>query len=390
MNRFKLFVTFIIPVSLLHLTAFGQSCQYVEEETLKASVETITELTAEIGVEVLTALGNIDFETIASDAVKMAMRNLDQGQAEARPNMTGHVGFQKEKVIEKMYPIRSHTKVSIANRYGKIKLHNWARREIKVAIRIRTAENSEKRAQEALDRVRIDESISENSISFKTNILADDSSWWSSLTSGATDRALQVDYEIYMPRENELALANRYGPIELGDRDGSVAISVSYGSLQAGRLQGPNNSLAVAYSSATIVYLNEGDVSVRYGGFKLSEAEKITLAMSTSSGGYIGKVNREADISLRYSGGFEMGLGPAIQKANIAASYSNVHIKPATDAAFNFSVSVSYGGFDYDHNRISIGSKSERSTSKSYTGYWNKAVNNSVSISSRYGGVSLK
>lgn len=389
MNRFKPFVTFIIPL-LLHLAAFGQSCRYVDEETLKSSVVAIDELTAEIGEEVLKALGDIDFHTIASDAVKMGVQNLDWTQPEVQPDMTSHYGFQKEKIIEKVYPICSQTKVSIANRYGKIRLHNWARREIKVTVRIRTAENSEKRAQEALDRVHIDESISENNVSFKTNILADDSSWWSSLTSGATNRALQVDYEIYLPRENELALANRYGPIELGDRDGRVAISVSYGSLQAGRLQGPNNSLAVAYSSAAIVYLNEGDVSVRYGGFKLSEAEKITLAMSTSSGGYIGKVNREADISLRYSSGFEMGLGPAIQKANVAASYSNVHIKPATGAAFHFSVSVSYGGFDYDPNRISIGSKSERNTSKSYTGYWNKAVNNSVNISSRYGGVSLK
>ncbi|MGV3761785.1 hypothetical protein [Parapedobacter sp.] len=301
----------------------------------------------------------------------------------------GHFLYQKERVTEYSYPINSRQSVHVDNRYGKITINNWAKNEIKVIVTVRTAENSERRAQEALDRVRIDQSRSSNTISFKTAIESSDSNWWSMLTSGTGDRTLRVDYDIYLPKKNDLALANRYGAIELADRDGQVDVSVSYGSLHAGRLNGLDNSLSVAYSKADIEYLNEGAVSVRYGGFTLSEAEKLTLAMS-SSGGKIGKINRQANISLRYSGGFEMGLGPSIQKASVAASYSNIHIRPSTDAAFNFDVAVSYGGFDYDHNRINIGSKSESHTSASYSGYWNKAVDNVVSISARYGAVSLK
>ncbi|SEL27439.1 hypothetical protein [Parapedobacter koreensis] len=405
MNRFNTFTLLLILCSLFHLGAFAQSDRHIQKETtLNTTVETIRELISKIGLEMLDALEDIDFETLADDIEEIAalseakaeqaaleIAGIDWEQFGNPYDMTSPLGFQKEKVIEKVYPINHHTKVSIDNRYGKITLHNWNRNEIKVTIKIRTAENSEKRAESAFDRVNIDESKSANSISFKTNIASsDESGWWSSLTSGTAHRALQIDYEVYMPKENELALANRYGAIELDDRDGKVAISVSYGSLQAGRLNGPDNSLAVAYSKADVQYLNEGDVSVRYGGFTLSETEKISLAMNISSGGYIGKVNREADISLRYSGGFEMGIGPAIQKANVAASYSSIHIKPADDAAFNFNVAISYGGFDYDHNRINIESKSEGNTSKSYTGYWNKAVNSSISISSRYGAVSLK
>ena len=415
-------------MSLLLLTtaAVAQPARDTHEKELKATVRSISQLATEIGMEVARAMKDIDFEAIGRDAEKLAalsevearkiaseieridfspiirqseaiavevaqgIAEIDWQQSWEEADAAHHFGFQKEKVIEKICPVNTNHKVSIDNRYGKITVHNWNRNEVKVTIKVRTAESSERRAQDALDRVRIDESKSSSNISFKTQIASGDSNWWSSLTSGGSDRSLSIDYEVYMPKGNELSLVNRYGAIELGDRDGKVDISVSYGSLNAGRLSSRANSLSVAYSKASIAYLNEGDVSVRYGGFTLSETEKLTLALSYTSGGRVGKVNGEADVSLRYSGGFQMGLGSAIKKANVAASYSSVDIRPVADASFNFDVAVSYGGFDYDRNRTNIDHKSESSTSKSYTGYWNKTGSNAVSVSSRYGAVSLK
>ncbi|MFB2117905.1 hypothetical protein [Parapedobacter sp. 2B3] len=419
MNRFKTYLALsVLPLSF----TMTVSAQSVDQGELQATVRSIGQLVTDLGDELGNVLKSIDVEALARDAEKLAslseqrtreitreleqveltplireseslaqeIAQLDWQRLLEQPDAMMNFGYQKEKVTEYSYPINSRQSVNIDNRYGKITINNWAKNEVKVVVTIRTAEDSERRAQEALDRVHINQSQSGNAISFKTAIESGDSNWWSMLTSGGGDRALRVDYDIYLPKRNELVLANRYGAIELSDRDGKVDVSVSYGSLHAGHLNGVGNSLSVAYSKAAVEYLNEGDVSVRYGGFTLSEAEKLTLAMSYSSSGKIGKINQRADISLRYSSGFEMGLGPAIQKASVAASYSNIHIRPASDAAFNFDVAVSYGGFDYDRNHINIGSKSESHTSASYSGYWNKAVDNVVSVSARYGAVSLK
>lgn len=398
------------------------SAQSADQQELRAAVRNIGQLADNLGDELNNALKSIDWDGLTQDAAKLASlseqhardikrefeqldltplihdseslaKEIDQLDwqriLEQPEKASAHFVYQKEKVTEYAYPINNRQAVNIDNRYGKITINNWAKNEVKIIVTVRTAENSERRAQEALDRVRIDQSRSANVIAFKTAIESGDSNWWSLLTSGTGDRALRVDYDIYLPQQNELVLANRYGAIELSDRDGPVNISVSYGSLQAGRLNSVENSLSVSYSKAEVTYLNEGDVTVRYGGFTLAEADKLTLAMS-SSGGKVGRINQRANISLRYSGGFEMGLGPSIKKASVAAAYSNIHIRPASDAAFNFDVAVSYGGFDYDRNRINIGSKSESHTSASYSGYWNKAVDNVVSISARYGAVSLK
>jgi hypothetical protein len=360
---------YLAPILCLMLLSMGTTAQSpkliadcCEQE---APLFAVTEVAAEIETEVAAAV---------------SARDIDVAPAGV---------FQKEKIIERNYRISSH-RINVDNRYGNITVHNWNRNEAKVTISIRTAERSESRAQEALERVHIDESKSGNSISFKTNIASGNSGWWSSLTGSTDDRALQIDYEIYLPKSNELALANRYGTIKLDDRTGKVAVSVSYGKLEAGRLSGRSNSLAVAYSKASMAYLNEGDVSVRYGELTLSEAEKLNLALSYSSGSTIDKVNRAAKVSLRYSGGFRIGLASTIQQADIAASYSSLEIQPAAEAAFGFNVAVSYGGFDYDSRRTHISTSSGGNTSKTYTGYWNKETGSSVNISSRYGTVQLK
>lgn len=382
MNKFNIQTIWVAFLCTCVLNAVAQPS--APEETKAAwdeALSNIKQIASEIQEDVSQSLASIDFEALQQNAAQIAA---------LAPSLNPSLfSFQKEKVIEKIYPVNSKHTLSIDNRYGKISIHNWNRGEVKVTVTIRTAENSERRAQDALDRVRIAESSSGNTISLKTNIASSDSNWWSSLTEGAGDRALRIDYDVYMPKRNDLTLSNQYGPIELDDRDGKVTLSVSYGSLRAGRLNANDNSLSVAYSKADIGYLYEGDVSVRYGGFTLSESERITLS-SSYSGGEIGRVNQEADIAVRYGSPFKMGLGPDIKKVNVAASYAKVNIEPAANAAFNFNVAISYGGFDYNQNLVNISDKSEGTTSKSYTGYWNKSVNNSVNISSRYGAVSLK
>lgn len=383
MNRFN------SPIVLLVLigTWGGESPAQTKnpnKQVLKTTVHNISQLAEEIGLEVANAVQQIDVEAIQRDVEQLAELSIEQlGDADL-------TGFQKEKVIEKVYSIKSNHRIAIDNAYGKVAIQNWNRPEVKAVITIRTAESSERRAEEALSRVRIDASQSGNTVSFKTHISSNESSWWSSLTSGSSDRALRVDYQVYLPRTNELIVANRYGAIELDDRDGKVTLAVDYGSLNAGRLNAKENALNVAYSKAELAYINGGDVSVKYGGFNLAEAETLHLTLSYSGGSNVGQINQEADINLQYSGGFQLGLGNTIQKANVSASYSNITIKPVVNAAFNFNVAVSYGGFDYDHNRTNIQSKSGSNTSKSYTGYWNKTVSNFVNISSQYGTVRLK
>lgn len=413
-------------LGIMLLTVFSVQAQpntaKFNKEEFQSVIKKVGELTSSIAEEVVNAMKEVDFSEITREAEKLAhvseiegrriseeLGKIDFSAIERQGEIIGeeiskidfeniweestpafnHL-YQQEKVIEKVYKIGAQDKLSIDNRYGKIKINNWNRNEFKVVVTITAGESSEKRAREAIERVEIQESKSGNQVSFKTVISSAESNWISSFLGSSGNHELKIDYEVYMPAGNELTLANSYGAIETGDRDGKFTVSVKYGSLKTGELRSKSNSIAASYSKATIGYLNEGNVAMKYGSLSISEADKVTASLSYSGNSDIGIVNNRANVSLKYSGGFKLGLGSRIHQANVEAAYSSLAIKPSPSAAFDFSTAVSYGSFDYDKAITKISHETKGNTSSSYSGYWNKSGNNTVNISAKYGSVTMK
>lgn len=418
----SLLIALILTGNIINVEAQDERQTTEQSET---AAKRMAELSTSIAESVTAALSEIDFSELARESEKLArlsaseahkaarlaqreieaidwselQREVAKAQAEiAEMNLAGlseqwtsieTAPYQEEKIIEKVYKAGRKDRLRIDNRYGRIKVNNWNRDEFKVVVRIKVGESSTRRAQEALDRVSINDSKSGNEVHFKTAIASAESGWFSSLT-GSRNQELSVNYEVYMPAGNELSLNNQYGPIETGDRDGKLNVVVRYGSLKTGKLNAPNNTISASYSKVDIASAQEAEIAVNYGGLTLGEIGKATISLSYSGNGQIRTVTESADISLRYSGGMSIGLGPDIKEANIAASYSHVVVSPAKDAIFDFNTAVSYGSFDYGPN-AKIQESAGGNTSKQYTGYWNTAsASNSVNISARYGSVTLK
>lgn len=393
-------------------------------EQLETVAKQLSELSASIAKDVAASIQEIDFTELVRESEKLARlsaaeaqkaalaaqheieaidlselhRELAEAQAEiANLDLSNlpeqwstleAAPYQEEKVIEKVYKAGQSDKLSIDNRYGRIKVTNWNRNEFKVVVKIRVGESSERRAKEALERVTIRDSKSGNEVRFQTSIASAETGWLSSLT-GSRNQELSVSYEVFMPAANELSLSNRYGAIETGDREGKLDVSVRYGSLKTGRLSAANNSISAQYSQVDIASAREAEIEVNYGGLTLGEIGKATISLSYSGNGKISSITESADISLRYSSGLSVGLGSNIKEANIAASYSSVVVSPAKNATFDFNTAVSYGNFNYGPN-AKVNESAGGNTSKQYTGYWNQTSGNSVNISARYGSVTLK
>src|SRR5690606_22489062 len=184
----------------------GNVLKSIDVEALARDAEKLASLSEQRAREITRELEQVELTPLIRESESLAQEiaQLDWQRLLEQPDAMMNFGYQKEKVTEYSYPINSRQSVNIDNRYGKITINNWAKNEVKVVVTIRTAEDSERRAQEALDRVHINQSQSGNAISFKTAIESGDSNWWSMLTSGGGDRALRVDYDIYLPKRNEL------------------------------------------------------------------------------------------------------------------------------------------------------------------------------------------
>jgi hypothetical protein len=108
----------------------------------------------------------------------------------------------------------------------------------------------------------------------------------------------------------------------------------------------------------------------------------------------MGKLKGAADFDLSYVGGFKIAeLGTAVKRVNVNASYSNVGLGIPGDNSFDFDITTTYGGFNYDNDKVTITSKSPSdnkhySSTKNYKGYFGKSGSAAqINIHSTYGGV---
>ena len=407
---FKKALLFTIIVAFIEAATAQTVSKYSESSKVNYNLN-------HIGADISNALRNvshelkkIDFEKVAVLA-ESAVNHLDRELSDI--DMADHINLQssdlwidpfspeligtaeKTRVITKTYSVGNNDKLSINNQYGKVAVHTWNKKEIKVEIEIKAYEASESGAEKLLESVSIAENKDGNLISFKTNFEKTSSSFWSKIKNGKEERrGVQVNYEIYMPSKNPLDVSNRYGATEIDDFSGPVNISSSYGSFSSGKLDHPANQVKVSYGSANIENFINGTLSVAYGSLKMNQAAKLNATIKYGSA-KIGHLGQGGNFNLSYTGGFRIEeVDSSVRNLTINSSYSGVTLGIKNGADFDFDVTVNYAGFNYENSRVNLveqfdsNNKSRSwSPTKNYKGQVGKGSDSMIIIKSNYGGV---
>ncbi|HUH32533.1 MAG TPA: hypothetical protein VLZ28_01190, partial [Daejeonella sp.] len=264
---------------------------------------------------------------------------------------------EKVKTMSKTYAADANDKLSISNQYGKVVVNTWAKKEFRIDIEIKSYESSDSKAQDQLDAVSISESRQGDLVSFKTNIDKKNISWWSRTRNGKEEkRGVQINYVVYMPAKNPLDITNRYGSTELPDLDGPLSINSSYGSFNAQTLTNPANRVKVSYGSANIEGYSSGILDVSYGSLKLANADKLSADIRYSSA-KIGKLTSGGNLDLAYGDCKVESVDKSIKSLVINSSYSGLTMRIDEAANFNFDVTVSYAGFNFNDDKVNITSR---------------------------------
>ncbi|MEH6304477.1 hypothetical protein RYH73_02420 [Olivibacter sp. CPCC 100613] len=406
MNRYRISVYI---VALFVLSHFKLVAQNKNEGKLARSIEATGAKIEQMTTKLVQGLKEIDTDGIVQEAERMAsfsenqanklarkIEDIDWEQIErsADQENTAEVnGVEQSKTIQKVYIISKNTPLSIDNRYGKVEVKTWTKNEIKVDITIKAVEASGSRAEEIINSVSISETKSPGNISLSTQINKGKSSWWNNIISG-NNRGVQINYLISLPRNNSLAINNKYGAVVLPDLGGDVNLDVSYGSLNAGKLSGNNIRVNSSYGSAKILAVKDAMMDFKYGSMDLGVANNIQLNIGYCGGSQIGTLTSSGNIDIKYSGGFKIGLDKNISKLNLDAAYSSSTIRIDPAANFSYQIDVSYGGFDKGDAVVTREEPdpSERGPKlhKTYNGYFGKASANQVRIDSKYGSITFK
>ena len=338
-----------------------------------------------------------DISSTVNDAVHSITLSVSDYDNDGSANISINSPQERVKNYSKSYSVDGNDKLALDNKYGRVTINTWNKNEIKVDVQIKGTASDDETAQKLVDAISISDSKDGNVVSFRTNFGSGNNSMWNLFNNMNDRHRAEVNYTVYMPSTMSLDLRNKYGSVSLPSLSGKVTIDNAYGSLVAKALTNPSNEFNFHYYEVNIEEVKGCDLNLSYGSLKLGTVGRLDANVNYAPID-IEKLNSSGTINARYGGGVKIGeISKALKNLDIDSKYSSVNIGLRGDENFDFDVTVKYGSFNFDDNRLKITSKSPSDDSrgyhptKNYKGYaGNSNSNNKININTTYQSVKLE
>jgi hypothetical protein len=376
--------------------AFNKSMKVkVKTKHLELALDNLgNDLNASINGMHLERLGSIISSNV-NNIVHSVNISVSDNDGEVMTIQSGETE-EKIKTYSKSYAVDGNDKLEIENKYGRVNVNTWNKNEIRVDVQIKGDASDNETAQKMIDAISISDSKSGDIVSFRTNFGNGSSSIWNLFNNMNDHHKVEVNYTIYMPSTISLTMSNKYGAVVLPSLSGKVVLDNAYGSIVAKALTNPSNELRFRYYEVNIEELKAGQIDLSYGSLKLGNVGRLE-ANVTYAPIDIGKLSTSGSFNVRYGGGIKINeISKDLKNLDIDGKYSSVNINLRGDESFDFDITVKYGSFNYDDNRLKVTSKSPDDSkgyhpTKSYRGYMgNNNSSNKITINSTYQSVKIE
>ncbi len=270
----------------------------------------------------------------------------------------------KQKNISKVFSMHPTDQLLVSNQYGDVKVRLWDKKEVRIDVVILASAPSSAQAEEYVNAVRIGEVREGSLVTIKTEINRRifGTGWRPWRDHAGVRNALRIDYTVSMPRDIPLAILNKFGDIRVPHFQAVLKVESSYGNFYAETLENLQNSISIAYGSATIKKMDGGTLQSDYADLRLDRAGTLRLfnkfgrlnigeinnlmAHINYSTAHIESLTEKAKVKLNFSKNFMIRQCSA-DDVDIDASYSSVYL-PAEPG--RFTVTVNHGQFNYPDN----------------------------------------
>ena len=271
-----------------------------------------------------------------------------------------------EKKIDRIYQISNQTHLYLKNKFGQVNVNSGPDNKLSLSIHIKVKAKSQAKAEKILHSIEIEESISGNEVAFVTKINED----W----NHNKVQYFSIDYEVTLPNEIPINLANKYGNIALLDNhQGNADLEVKYGNLNTQNLNSKDNNVEVKYGNLSLGYVKNLELEAKYcGHVDIESAGRIEGTVKYSKL-KMGKVNY-ADMEIAYAnseiahlskyivcehsyGNLEIEeLSPNFEEVDIDSKYGNTNIVLLRGEEYNFTfdAELSYGNLRFDNDKFII------------------------------------
>jgi hypothetical protein len=323
---------------------------------------------------------------------------------------------EKRKSVNKSYKVSSSTIVQLTNSFGKMHVETWDKKEVKVDIEVIVRASNDDRAQNLLDKIRIDidDDNPSGRLSFRTSI---------SNNKSGRNTSFEINYDVSMPESNNAELKNSFGDLYLGDLSGDAEIDLQYGNLKTGRLTGDadvklsfgsgfseidamdQGELKVSYSKLSVEDIGDLDVHSSFSTFETEKAGTIDLTAKYGeveigeidalkadvnfSGFELNQLNQSLVLDIDYGGSLEIGVNKTVKLLDINSSFGPVNIELDPGINGTIEARTSFCSLRYDEDQIEFSKIIKDHTSSEYVGKIGNGSGATIKIVSKYGNVRI-
>lgn len=332
------------------------------------------------------------------------------GEAEAKKRDE----VERKRAINKSYNVSPQHILDITNKFGRVHVNTWAKKEFDVKIEIIARGRNEERAQQVLDQIEVKIVEAANLIRFETELKGN--------IDNKKSETFEINYLVNMPPSNALNLKNSFGETYLADFSGDLDLDVSYGDIKLGSLTGDSNveisfsdgeidevrkgRLTIKYSDVDVkrtgdVKMQQGysDVSIetagnlqidtKYSDLKIGQLDVVAGNLDYSDFS-LGQLMVSMEMETSYSGGFRVEqVAKNFKKINLEGKFGSFRLGFEEGVNCNFETKLKFCDMNYSGLDVDLSYKMKEDFRNEYRGKIGKGSGGVISIVSSYGDVKL-
>lgn len=245
--------------------------------------------------------------------------------------------FEDTKTIVKAFKVSKDAELEIVNKHGQVTFETWEKDSVRIEVTIQVTSDRLEQIQSLLGAVDVRVT---NTLDYITA-----STVWNSSTGIRMDvtkllggQKINVSYKVFLPKNIELSVDNKFGDIVMDDFDGKLKVAIAHGKFMARSL--PNlRKLDAMYSKVDIKSCNDVDFNVRFSSLKIKQAQKIA----------VDAVSSDLKIGFAASGNFKVVSGSieidVIDSFTLTSSMCSIEIERLNK---NLTGDIKFGSLQVD------------------------------------------
>ncbi|WP_372948866.1 hypothetical protein [Mariniphaga sp.] len=320
---------------------------------------------------------------------------------------------EKTKEYHESWPASSVQTLDINNRFGDVKVTHKGGNNVTIDVVITIESANERRAEDLLDQITVSFSKTGNTVTAETHLSR----------NFKTNLQFSIDYEVNIPSDKNLNIANKYGNVFVNELNASGTFDVQYGNFNANKLNTPSSgklnlnlaygkggienandiSVTVQYSTINFGQLNDLDLNSKYNVINLDQANSVVAdsKYDTFNFGELGSLSAETKYtriqidelseSLKVDagyGGIKVGkVNSDFEFISITSSYGQISVGLG-NASYSLDASCNYCGISYPESSFS-GDRISENQFRKVKGKVGNGSGGTVFVESRYGQIRL-